>query len=242
LAKVEELMRRLLAVSVGVITATLAMSLPVHASTVHARTACILDGTHASVHFTLSDSTDGRASHFAGLRIEHLSATGCLDPLPVTVTIRGTPSGDPTQTPIERITVLDSATDPCTGARLANPQFLVGGGITLMACPSARPVQLSEVHDATRLIVRVAGMPVIVAPGDGGQSSGEDPGVTVLGEKSSRPTAIHGEHARPRGNLGFANLPFTGSWIARTVALSSALVLLGLVLALVRRRRTKGAS
>jgi hypothetical protein len=210
------------------------------ASTGHAPGTCVLDGTHASVHFLVSTEPGTAKGQLAGVAINHLSTTGCADPLPATVTIRGIPSGDSTAIPTETLTVLDSAKDPCTGTPLSSPIFLVNGAITLRACPTSGPGHYANVLDATRLILRVAGKPVTVGDGTGstGPATSEGPGVTVLGEKATRHTDSHGHHSEDRASVGLGDLPFTGGWIARTVSLSLALVLLGLVLVLVRRRRT----
>lgn len=239
-------MQRLLAVCAVVSGAILSTASAAYASTPHAPVTCVLDGTRASVHWMVSTRPGTSKGQLAGVAIAGISTTGCADPLPATVTIRGIPSGDTAVTPTETLTVLDSATDPCTGKPLPNPQFLVNGAITLRACVTGGPGPLAPVLDATRLTLRVAGMPVTIGgdagggepvTGDSPASTNGSPPTKVLGEKSRRSPGTRGQHTEPHQNA-VASLPFTGSWIARSVVLSSALVLLGLTLALIRRRRT----
>lgn len=199
---------------------------------------CTVDGGEAAVHYSLDDSADPKTASITGIRISGLVVSGCADPLPSSITIKGTPSGDPSVEPTETLTSLDSTRDPCTGQELAQPTFVTNGAISWTACPTGGPGGYANVHDATRLILRVAGQAISLEPPAKGTAT-DGPGSTaVLGEKVTKNPA--------RGGTGTSalheitdRLPFTGGPMQRLAAAGLILVLLGAALLLIVRSRRR---
>lgn len=241
LAPTNQLRRRVVTIAVAMSIGLLGVPLTAAgAATPNASSAaCTVDGTNATVHFTLTPSAAAPKAQITALRISGLSTSGCAHPLPVMVTIKGTPSGDPAGTTTETLTVLHSTTDPCTGDPLARPTYVTGGAITLTACPTGGPGGYADVHDATRLVVRVAGRQVAIGTSDG-HLPGAGPGTAVLGEKI---THVAPRPAAKPGRSRVAGLAFTGGWIGRLLGAAVLALLAGallLALSAERRRRSPG--
>lgn len=201
--------------------------------------ACTVDAGNASVHFTIATSATPPEARVTAVRISGLSVTGCTDNVPARLTIKGTPSGDPTTEPTETLTTLNSTLDPCTGKPLAVPGYVTDGAITLTTCATGGRGGYADAHDATRLVLHVAGRSVHLGA-SAGHMRGAEPGTEVLGEKFTHAAPARGGQAAPAGASG---LPFTGGWIGPLLGAALLALVVGALLtawASERRRRSLG--
>lgn len=233
--------------SVAIASASIAIgfaALSATGATAHAATpsdapaVCTVDGSDASVHYVVRNATNSNAAAISGISITGLVVSECADPLPATLTIKGTPSGDPSVEPTETLTSLDSTRDPCTGQKLPQPSFVTNGAISWTACPTGGPGGYANVHDATRLILQVAAQAISLGPPAKGTATNGPGSTAVLGEKVTKNP--------DRGGTGNSalheitdRLPFTGSPVERLVAAGLILVLMGGALLLVVRSRRR---
>ena len=209
---------------IGVIaTVTTLRAGPAIAEDASSAPSCVASSPDVTAHF-------GIATTGADVRIDRISLTGLLeaacDGLPVKLRLLGNAAGDPASIAGNVLSTLDSATRPCTGAPLATPDVVVDGSIDLPTCLA----DTARVHDVTRIIVRIGNDEVALPSDDGTGAECALAGTTcVLGQKVRRTLPVTGGHP--------SSLAFTGGWITLSVALGLGILILGLVLAMVRRRR-----
>ena len=157
----------------------------------------------------------------------HLSGlpAGC-DGGTVIAQLYGNSAGDPSvaKASDQLLSTVDSTLDPCTRAALSSPGVVTGGTIGLPLCPSGGAGGDVSVHDLTLVEVSVNGLPVPVAlAAVGGQSSGE----------ATHPVTNAASETKSGG------LAFTGADLLELVSLGLLLLLAGVFLAWLGRRRSQ---
>jgi len=167
---------------------------------------CLPSSKGVTVHYELGQAS-GPVPGIAGLTLQGFDPHTC-DGQPVVVTLSGNAAGDPSASPTELLSTLDSSRDACSGAKLEHPLVIDSGAITLTGCAGtgdAHRGAYASVHDVTQLTVSVDGRTVPT-------------GSEVLGTSATRPHASDGgpggaqvlgiQASRPRAGSGL--LAFTG--------------------------------
>ena len=192
---------------------------------------CLPSSGAVTVHFVLGGS-GAPTPGIAGVSLTGFDPGSC-DGQPVTVTLSGNQAGDPNAPVTELLSTLDSKRDACTGATSEDPVLVDGGSITLSACPTTDDPQVgayADLHDVTRLTVKVSGHVVPSQPGgvvlgeQGTRPRGDDGGAEVLGEQVTRPR-----------DTASGILPFTGGPYPIGIWVGGLLVLFGIASILLDR-------
>jgi hypothetical protein len=197
---------------------------------------CIANTFHATVSFRVSNAP---RSVVTGLQLKGFDPASC-DGAAVQVDLRGNPTGDPQKPAPALLSALDSTRSACTGAPLADALTIRGGAIDLATCDTAGPADVAgppaNLHDLTLLIIKIGGDQTAVSVGASGTTKcgpGQPRSTCVLGEKVTRNFGSTGTNTGSDSSV----LPFTGAWVALGLAVGFFALLLGIVLALLRRRR-----
>ena len=222
--------RRRAAAAIGAATVAAAWALLGPAGTAAAATSmnagggCLPASRAVTVHFVLGGSGTPSPG-IGGLSLTGFDPGSC-DGQPVEVELAGNAAGDPTAPVTELLSTLDSSRDACTGAKSQASAVIDGGSITLNACPTTDDPQVgayADLHDLTRLAVRVSGQEVPSQPGgvvlgnQGTRPRGDGSGAEVLGEQVTRPR-----------DSASGILPFTGGPHPIGLWLGCLLVLFGI--------------
>lgn len=147
--------------------------------------------------------------------------------------------GNVSGTPKTTAHVMSTATSklgPCTQAILPSPPTVTAGSITFTLCKTGGPATDVSVHDLTGITLAVAGTIVVVTPKTS-PSSSNNGGTTTAGSNSGNQNVPLATAASTGSSLAF-----TGADIAAMTIGGLLVILLGLFLLLLSRRRRSQAT